>query len=1072
MPRVGPRQLLGAILLSVLPLVAAATAPLAFERVGVGDGLPSETATAVLRDRDGFVWVGTRDGLALYDGYGMRVFQHDADDPESLPSNGIRALHEDAAGRLWVATNGGGLALLHRGTWRFRTFRHDEAHADSLSNDTVYAIEASRDGRLWVGTHAGLDLLDPAAGTFQHVLRGDGPAPRFGQVMVVTEDPGGRVWVGSYGSGLALRDAAGAWTFHRHEPGRPDSLASDDVFAVALDGKGRAWLGTHDGLDRWEGHPGSFVHVDLAPTGPPKVLVTSIVFGEGGELWVGTMGRGLIELGPGGDGPVVAHLPSAASATALPSDQVVGLAVDGHELWVATYGGGLAHARTGRALPLAPARPAPAPGTKGGAAGADPAQDDLLAVLEAPDGTVWAASFGGGLLEYPPGKAPVRHLYERGTKGSGMLHVRRGAKGRLWLGAMDRLWRYDPGSGKVEVLRNDPADPASLPAGYVTVTLGDRAGRKWVGTGGNGLVRLDEDGHRKVVARFAPDVPPPARLADGYVTALLEDARGTIWVGTRQGLHALDPEKGTVTAVPVGRDRRRSLASGAVNCLFADAHGGLWVGTGAGLVRMDASSGPGDLRFEHFTSREGLVDDDVTAVVEDDDGSLWVATRSGLSRFDPATVTFVSFDAADVLGSIEFNPGAAARGRTNLIFGTRRGLLEIPRGTAFPRRSPSRVALTSIRTADGEVAAPVPVWRLGALSVPYGRWLSVEMAVLDYRASHRHRYAYRLRDGEPWVELGARREVTFAGLAPGNYRLSVRARDARGAYSVAEPTLALTIVPPLWMTWPFRVAALVALVALATSIHLGRLRGLRRRNAALEALREEREAAYERLRQLTIHLEAVREDERRWIARELHDEMGQELTAAKINLQLLGRTPQPALPGAFGAPFTPQGVADTVQLLDRLIARVRNLSLDLRPPLLDDRGLRPALEGWLEAVGKRSGMSTRLAVEGEIGRLAPEIEIAGFRVVQEAVTNALRHAHARALEVALSRENGTLRLAVKDDGAGFDVEDALARSAGGDHIGLLGMRERVEMMGGGLEIASAVGAGTEVRAWLPLEGRT
>ncbi|MFT3913680.1 MAG: histidine kinase [Anaeromyxobacteraceae bacterium] len=529
-----------------------------------------------------------------------------------------------------------------------------------------------------------------------------------------------------------------------------------------------------------------------------------------------------------------------------------------------------------------------------------------------------------------------------------------------------------------------------------------------------------------------------------------------------------------MTAVPVGRDRRRSLASGAVNCLFADAHGGLWVGTGAGLVRMDASSGPADVRVEHFTSREGLVDDDVTAVVEDDDGSLWVATRSGLSRFDPATVTFVSFDAADVLGSIEFNPSAAARGRTNLIFGTRRGLLEIPRGTAFPRRNPSRVALTSIRTADGEVAVPVPVWRLGALSVPYGRWLSVEMAVLDYRASHRHRYAYRLRDGDPWVELGARREVTFAGLAPGSYRLSVRARDARGAFSVAEPSLALTVVPPYWMTWPFRLAVLVALVALASSIHLGRLRGLSRRNAALEAVREEREAAYERLRQLTIHLEAVREDERRWIARELHDEMGQELTAAKINLQLLGRTPQPALPAAFaaqgaGAPSTPQGVADTVQLLDRLIARVRNLSLDLRPPLLDDRGLRPALEGWLEAVGKRSGMSTRLAVEGEIGRLAPEIEITGFRVVQEAVTNALRHAHARGLEVALSRRDGALRLAVKDDGAGFDVEDALARSAGGDHIGLLGMRERVEMMGGGLEIASAVGAGTEVRAWLPLE---
>jgi signal transduction histidine kinase len=356
------------------------------------------------------------------------------------------------------------------------------------------------------------------------------------------------------------------------------------------------------------------------------------------------------------------------------------------------------------------------------------------------------------------------------------------------------------------------------------------------------------------------------------------------------------------------------------------------------------------------------------------------------------------------------------------------------------------------------------VWRLEALDVPYGRWLSVEMAVLDYRPRHRHRFSYRLHDGDPWIELGSRHEITFADLPPGDYRLSVRGRDARGVWSTAEPTLALRVVPPFWMTQAFRVAALLALAAAILSAHLWRLRNLRRRNRELVALRDEREVAYERLRQLTVHLEAVREEERRWIARELHDEMGQELTAAKINLQLLGRGASPALP--------PQRLQETLTLLDRLIARVRSLSLDLRPPLLDDRGLRPALEGWLEAVGRRSGITPRLSVDGEIGRLPSEIEIAGFRVVQEAVTNALRHSEMKGLDVALHRDPETLRVAVRDDGTGFDVNEALARSAGGDHLGLLGMRERVEMLGGRLEIASALGEGTEVRAWLPLEGLT
>jgi len=1053
------RTFVGGLVLLLAPFVAEAAGTLAFDRIGIGEGLPSQTATAILRDRDGFVWVGTRDGLALYDGYGMRVFEHDPEDPASLPDDAIRALHEDRAGRLWIATNTGGLALLDRGTWRFQTFRHDPANPASLSHDTVYAIADARDGSVWVGTLAGLDRLDPAKGTFEHLLSaGDGP-DAFGMVMSLHEDASGRLWAASFGKGVAVRDPlSGATTFHRHDPARPDSLVSDDALMLESDAIGRIWVGTHDGLDRFDPLTGGFVHVALAPTGPPRALVTSLVQGDGGAMWVGTMGRGLLEV-PGSGFPVAEHREDPARPSSLPSDSVVAIARDGRELWVATYGGGVAHTRIGRTLPQAVAREA------GGAP-----QDDLQSLVEDEGGTVWAASFGGGLLEYPPGKAPVRHLFERGSKGSGALHVRRDARGTFWVGAMDRLWRYDPRSGRQEVLRNVPGDPSSLPRGYVTAGLEDRAGRRWVGLGGGGLVRLDPSG-RKVEARFGPDTPPPGRLADGYVTALLEDARGRLWVGTRNGLAALDAERGAVTPVPAGRDRARTLPPGVVNCLFEDSRGALWVGTGGGLARLDPSAGADAPRLEQFTSREGLVDDDVTGVLEDDDGSLWVATRSGLSRLDPATRLVASFDTSDGLGSVEFNPGAAARGRKTLYFGTRRGLLEIPRGTPFPHRRPSRTAVTAIRTPEGEIPAPQPVWRLDALEVPYGRWLSVEMAVLDYRPRHRHRFSYRLRDGDPWIELGTRREITFADLPPGQYRLSVRGRDARGVWSIAEPTLALTVVPPLWMTWPFRALAALAVAAAALSVHLWRLRNLRRRNRELVALRDEREAAYERLRHLTVHLEAVREEERRWIARELHDEMGQELTAAKINLQLLSRVTPPAVPPQAQA-LPPQGLKDTVALLDRLIARVRSLSLDLRPPLLDDRGLRPALEGWLEAVGRRSGIATRLAVDGEIGRLPSELEIAGFRVVQEAVTNALRHSGAKALDVALRREGGTLRVAVRDDGAGFDVDEALARSAGGDHLGLLGMRERVEMLGGGLEIASAMGEGTEVRAWLPLEGRT
>lgn len=254
--------------------------------------------------------------------------------------------------------------------------------------------------------------------------------------------------------------------------------------------------------------------------------------------------------------------------------------------------------------------------------------------------------------------------------------------------------------------------------------------------------------------------------------------------------------------------------------------------------------------------------------------------------------------------------------------------------------------------------------------------------------------------------------------------------------------------------FPFPVRVLIV-VLLVIGVYLT----YRWRIGELKARTDELERAYERLRDLSRRLEAVREDERRRIARELHDEIGQELTAAKINLQLLKR---PSTPAPKVASLT-----DTIGLLDRLITRVRGISLDLRPPLLDERGLRVALEGWLEAVRRRSGIQMRIELLAGLDRYPPDVEITVFRVVQEAVTNALRHAAAKVLTVSVTEEGAGLRVVVSDDGSGFDVPAVRSRSDAGGHLGLAGMQERVELMGGALEIASAPGKGTKISVRLP-----
>jgi PAS domain S-box-containing protein len=215
-----------------------------------------------------------------------------------------------------------------------------------------------------------------------------------------------------------------------------------------------------------------------------------------------------------------------------------------------------------------------------------------------------------------------------------------------------------------------------------------------------------------------------------------------------------------------------------------------------------------------------------------------------------------------------------------------------------------------------------------------------------------------------------------------------------------------------------------------------------------------------RLRDLSRQLLEAQEAERRRIARELHDEIGQVLTAVKINLQALQRSTEPAKP-------LPR-LQESLTIVERALQQVRNLSLDLRPSLLDDLGLAAALRWYLDRQGQRAEFQAHFHAEPADLPLSPELATACFRVTQEAVTNVVRHAKARNVWVDVRREDGELVLTVRDDGAGFDVPRAEERAVRGGSLGLVSMRERAGLLGGRLEIDSAPGRGSLIRARFPL----
>jgi signal transduction histidine kinase len=480
------------------------------------------------------------------------------------------------------------------------------------------------------------------------------------------------------------------------------------------------------------------------------------------------------------------------------------------------------------------------------------------------------------------------------------------------------------------------------------------------------------------------------------------------------------------------------------------------------------------LGFDRWSTAEGLLSDGVMSAESDVDGTLWVATRRGLSRLDPASGHVVNHVPQSGLPVSHFNAGASAADERYLYFGSVAGLVSVPKGLPLRLRPPSPVRITGVERLVGGSAMPLAPGEIEQqIELGIDDVLAAEFAVLDFTETA-HEYAYRLHTADAWTPLAHRRQLTFVGLAPGRYSLEVRGRDAFGQWSASLP-LDFEVVPPFWMTNWFRGLALAVVVLLALGVHLVRLRSLRERNAVLERLQLQREQAladarrsqaeveeaHAGLQQLTVRLESAKEDERSRISRELHDELGQTLTAAKLNLQML----RPTVAGAAAA----GRLEDSIGMMDGMIRQARDIARGLRPPLLDEAGLVPAIDHFLKSLAARSGTRIEFEVTPGVARVPPGLNTTVFRLVQEAVGNALRHARATVVRVTLRDDGGALHLVVEDDGVGFDPAAVTRSARRGAHLGLLGMTERVRGAGGTIGLESRPGAGSRIVACIPFE---
>jgi len=992
-----------------------------------------ESGYALAQDPLGFIWLGTQSGLVRWDGYGAREYVADPTTAGNLPDSYVRALLVDRMGALWIGTKSGGLARYDPGTDAFLTVRDP----GGIVGQDIAALAQRRPSGLWVASNLGLAWLDPASGR----LTAEALPANVGAIQTVIVARDGAVWLGS-NHGLWSRGPAQA-DFVPVALARPSGSGPISVLRLLEEQSGRIWVGTHlHGTFTVE--PGARAATPLAGTGDADMgadTVYALADAGNGEVWIGTYGAGLVRVDTA-SGHQQRDRHDPARSTSLLDDDVAALMRDRTgTMWVATAYGLSAYDTRFDGV-----------STLHGGPGRPVRDANVPAVLATASGQVFLATGAHGLeiLDRAGGSPKVLRSDPRRPATSlpraRVIAMAEASDGGVWIGSQGGLYRASRDGRQVQRIavpgRAATADVWALQLDGTTL---------WVG-GSDGLWELDASRPGHVITKRHID------RELGHVRVLTLGSEHELWIGTNGHVFRLDRTRGELQELPADPKNPQALPGGLVSGLVLDPAGRLWVGTlGLGVQVQTGRLPDGQPAFRRLTVRDGLPNNGVDALVRDADGQIWASTDDGLARIDPSTLAIRSIRAAQGAGVTTFWTGAATKTQDGtLMFGGEGGLLvvhprQIPREEA-PLQSP-------VVTAASVGGKPMPAAQLtssGETLVPASApRLQIEFASLAYGEQDGLRYAYRLQGFDnAWNETPSRSHLaSYTKLPPGHYRLQLRVARQAGAWSPARE-IALQVEPRWFEREEVHVVGLLAALTLAWGLHLWRLRHVARRQAQLEQQVRQRTTELEQSRTqiqlLSIHNAQSLEQERTRVARELHDEMAQQLAALRIEVSLLRRFSSSSRDGED------LPVQDLVDRVDTIIRSIRELVTQLRPPALD-AGLCAAIE-WMSArFEQQSGIRCELELADCAAFAQQDAATMAFRVVQESLTNIRRHSKATAVRIRLFTEGAAGRLEVLDNGVGFDPA--------GSHVGygLLGMRERVTALGGQIEIASSPGHGTAVR---------
>lgn len=1043
------------------------------------NGLSSNTVNTILKDKYGFMWFGTEDGLNKFDGINFTVYQHHETDSTSIGKGTVMTLQEDKDGNLWVGSNTTlslynrslnnftnfnfakygwirtlctdhlgnmwvgtytGLYYFNPKTQKVTAYRADSSRKDKLKSDVILCVfEDSKNG-VWIGTNDGLHLLNKKSGLFKRFLHKQDNQASISSNLVRTlaEDKAGNIWIGTAEGGLNVLDVQ-TETFRHYKSVKsdPKTLSSNGICKITFDKDAKLWVGTENGLDIFDPSTGNTQRIQSSRAGKYSRVgsfvgywVKDIYLDNSGVYWIGTIQSG-----------------------------------------VNKYDSNLAFFNYKQFNPL----------DKNGLSASS-----VTAFTETPNGKIYIGTDGGGLNVLDKKTGLIQQFPLKGREGNAdMILALEQLATDLWVSTYsDGIYRINLTNNTIKniQIKKNKTDLINLP---INCLKADSQGNLWIGSNGNGVYKYipktDELLH---FSQVLPQKNQRNLSLNGYVAVIEEDKQGNLWFGSNgSGVAVYNPKQATMYILNQGNS---SLPVDRILSLYCDKSGKMWVGVlGGGLCLYDVKA----KKFIQFNEAHLLSNNVVYKILEDNNGKLWVSTNKGISIFDPQKKIFKNYNYHNGIQHSTFNIGAGLKSSSGqMYFGGLEGFNFFDPNYLNQNKNTPSLLITDLKIGNksvnpienSEITEPILV--ANKIELNYKQNFSLDFVALNYTAPHESQYAYMLEGfDKEWNNVGSVTTAGYTNLDPGKYRFRLKAKSEDGSWHTPEKDIEIIVNPPFWRTY---YAYGCYLLLIATTLWT-----IRRR--AIQKLRNEFALKQERL-----EVQHLIEKERTEAERKM------ELEQLKIkfltNLSHELKTPLTLVLNPIENLLFEEKCnerIETLNLINRNAKRLLNLVnqlLDFRK--IEDNELKLNLtEGDLVTVAKEIFDSFRYISErknirldfgnavGEYNTMFDKDKVE--RILLNLLSNAIKFTnHNGSVHLHIDVDTGSgVKLIIGDTGIGlpydkldkifdrfYQINDDANILNQGSGIGLSITQEFVKLHGGTIQVESIEGKGSVFTVFLPL----